>query len=142
MHEHRLGAQHVRKPQGPRRTQLDLLEVRGRDPDALVVLRGHEHRAAGVTDSREPAGDVARARTVALHAIETQIVDHEDPAVGGVTRDRLGERGAPHLLGNPLFVPPPVRPEYHATVAPVGRAGRSLASAPGALLPPRLRTAA
>ena len=52
------------------------------------------------------------------------------------------ERQAPHLLGRALAVVAGLGPVGHATAPPIGSADRARPGPAGALLPPRLGTAA
>src|SRR5438552_4156070 len=106
---------------------------------ALVGLGMDDERLAGVADAGQPVVELGRTGPPG-EAVD--LVEHDHPALGCASRERLAEGGLAHPLRDPLPVRPAIRAEHDATVAPVRRTGRSLTGAAGALLAPGLRAAA
>src|SRR3989441_9801746 len=141
MNQDGLRPEDIREAQGAGRAKLELLEVRAGLTHAIVVLGRDEDGPPGVAHAREPARDVARAKTIPVDTVEAQRFEDEHAAVRRVRAERLGEGGAPHLRGEALSVPAAVGSEHHTAVPPLRRASRALTGAPCPLLAPRLGTA-
>ncbi len=111
-------------------------QVARRQLEDGVASGGHNEHPT----RRIQRGEVAD-QLVRLGRIEAQIVNHAQRAVAELGSQRAVQREALHALGQALLVAARVGPEDDAAAGVVGRAARSLAGAPGALLAVRLGAA-